>query len=162
MNKTTHSRSALSWCWISILIIILDQITKFLAVYFLTINQPVKILPFFNLTLMRNTGAAWNFLAQAWWAPWLFGGFAAIISLIIIVWMKRMPRSNRWQGIALAFVLGGALGNLIDRIAHSFVIDFIQLHYQDWYWPAFNVADSAICIGAVMLAIDMLFGKKKS
>lgn len=159
-SKINLSQSALRWCWISVLIIILDQVTKFLAVALLPFDRAVPVLPFFNLALAHNMGAAFSLLGQAGgWTAWLFGGFAVVISVLIIIWLRRINKSQRWLAVALTLILGGALGNLIDRIHYGFVIDFIQLYYKNWYWPAFNVADSAICVGAVMLAIEMLFSK---
>lgn len=153
--------SALRWIWISVLVIILDQITKFIALSFLTYGQALPITSSFNLTLLHNMGAAFSFLNQKGHsASWLFGGFAVFISIVIIIWMKRLPKSDRWVGIALALILGGAVGNLVDRILHGFVIDFIQVYYKQWYWPAFNIADSAICIGAVMLLIEVIWKPK--
>lgn len=158
--KKHLTTTGVHWLWVSVLIIAFDQITKFLATTMLLFNQPVEILPIFNLTLMRNTGAAWSFLAEHNWAPWLFGGFAVIISIVILMWLSKLPRNNYWLGITLALILGGAVGNLIDRVHYGFVIDFIQVHYNNWYFPAFNVADSAITVGAIMLALEMLFKKQ--
>lgn len=160
MSKILLSQSAIRWCWISVVVIILDQITKFLAVVYLPFSQAVPVLPFFNLALAHNMGAAFSFLGQrGGWTAWLFGGFAVVISIFILVWLTRIQKTERWLAIALAFILGGALGNLIDRIHAGYVIDFIQLYYKQFYWPAFNIADSAIFVGAVMLGIEMLFLK---
>lgn len=164
MNKVvTRQPNALSWVWISVLIIIVDQVTKFFAVYYLPFSKPLTVLPFFNLMLLYNTGAAFSMLGHAGeWASWLFAGLAVIISIVILSWLYRTPKANAFLGAALALILGGAIGNLIDRISHGFVIDFIQLHLNQFYWPAFNIADSAICVGAVMVAIEILFRHKKS
>lgn len=162
MKKIALSQTGIRWIWISILVIIVDQITKFLAIVFLPFNQAVPILPFFNLALAHNMGAAFSFLGnKGGWTAWLFGIIAVVISILIIFWLTRVSRSERWLAIALTLILGGAVGNLIDRIHYGFVIDFIQLYYKNWYWPAFNIADSAICIGAVMLAMEMFFKQKK-
>jgi signal peptidase II len=137
-------------------IILLDQLTKYLAVYFLVLHEPKPILPFFNLTLAYNTGAAFSFLNQAsGWQAWLFSGIAIIISLIIIVWLYRLPSDKPWLSCALALILGGALGNLIDRIVHGYVVDFVDLYIGQWHFAFFNVADAAVCIGALMLALDL-------
>ncbi len=162
MNTVTNQPNALHWLWISVLVIIADQITKFFAVYYLPFSQPLMIFPFFNLMLLYNTGAAFSMLGHAGeWASWLFAGLAVLISILILLWLHRTPKANAWLGVALTLILGGAIGNLIDRISHGFVIDFIQLHLQQYYWPAFNIADSAICVGAVMVAIEVLFRHKK-
>ncbi len=145
------------WLTLSFVIIIFDQLTKFYAVQELTLYQQLHIIPGFNLTLMHNTGAAFSFLSQAGgWQRWFFIGLASVISIAIVIWMYGVPSNRRWLLIALAFVLGGALGNLWDRVTLGYVIDFIEVYYQDIYWPAFNVADSAITIGAIMLVIDVL------
>jgi len=160
LEKLSFSQNAWRWLWISVIIVVIDQLTKFAAVVTLTLNQPVKILPFLNITLMRNTGAAFSFLATHDWSSWLFGIFAVVISVCILVWLKRLPKNRIWLAVALTLILGGAIGNLIDRIHLGFVIDFIQLHYQNrFYWPAFNIADSAITVGAVMVALEVLFSK---
>src|SRR5437588_4398576 len=139
------SQSAIRWVWISILVIIVDQFTKYLATQYLPFLTAVPILPFFNLTLMHNMGAAFSLLgARGNWTAWLFGGFAAIISVLILFWMSRIPKNSYWLAVALALILGGAIGNLIDRISYSYVIDFIQFYYGKYYWPAFNIDDSAI------------------
>jgi len=119
----------------------------------------VEILAFFNLTLLYNTGVAFSFMADAGgWQRWLFTLLAAIISLIILIWMARTPRSQVWVNSALAMILGGAIGNnLIDRLLYGYVIDFIDIYYQNWHWPVFNIADSAITVGAIMLLIDAIW-----
>ena len=112
-------------------------------------------------TLAYNPGAAFSFLANhSGWQRWFFAGIAAVVSVVLVVWLKRL-RNDTWTAIALALILGGALGNLYDRLVLGHVIDFILVHWrQEWYYPAFNLADSAITVGAVMLALDM-FRKKK-
>lgn len=162
MQKLSYKENAIRWVWLAILIVILDQVTKFIAVVSLTLNQPAPVLPFFNLTLMRNTGAAFSFMAQHPGSGILFSVLAIVISVFIILWLLRLPKNKTWLAIALALILGGAIGNLIDRAHNGFVIDFIQLYYHQWYWPAFNIADSAITIGAIMLAIETFFGRKDS
>ncbi len=157
MNKLTHS--GLFWIWISVVVIILDQISKNWADSTLILGQSIEILPFFNFTLLYNTGVAFSFMADAGgWQRWLFSGFAAVISVVIIVWMARTPRSQTLVNVGLAMILGGAIGNnLIDRLLYGYVIDFIDLYYQSWHWPVFNIADSAITIGAAMLLIDAIW-----
>lgn len=159
LNKQVNP---LRWLWLTSLIVILDQITKSWISQTLTLYESVDILPFFNFTLVHNTGAAFSFLAEAGgWQRWLLTGLALIVSVIIVVWLSRLKTvEHRWLAIALALVLGGAIGNLIDRIIYGYVIDFLDLYYKMWHWPAFNVADSAISIGAVMLLIDAIRGEK--
>ena len=149
----------LKWLWLSGLVIALDQVSKWLAEQFLLPGQPVPVLPFFNLTLLYNTGAAFSFLAQAGgWQRWFFLLLSLTISVALVIWIGRLQRGQTLLAIALSLILGGAVGNLIDRIVHGHVIDFIQLYYERWYWPAFNVADSAITVGAILLVLDNLYG----
>lgn len=149
------------WLWLSALTIGLDQLTKQLAENLLPPQQPVPVLPSFNLTLMHNTGAAFSFLASAsGWQRWFFLFLSSAISIVLVIWMGRLQRGQHRLAAALALILGGALGNLIDRAIYGHVIDFIQVYYRHWYWPAFNLADSAITIGAALLIIDSLFGAK--
>ena len=149
----------LKWLWLSGLVIGLDQLSKWLAEQFLLPGQPLPVLPSFNLTLLYNTGAAFSFLAQAGgWQRWFFLLLSLTISVALVIWIGRLQRGQTLLAIALSLILGGAVGNLIDRVVHGHVIDFIQLYYQRWYWPAFNVADSAITVGAILLVLDNLYG----
>ncbi|MDE2197235.1 MAG: signal peptidase II [Gammaproteobacteria bacterium] len=154
--------SALAWLWLSAVVILLDQLSKHVISSHLALYQSVRVLPFFNLVLLHNTGAAWSFLAGAsGWQRWFFVLLALAVSMAIIIWLARLPRTGqRWTAAALALVLGGALGNVIDRLWHGYVIDFIQVYYRHWYYPAFNVADSCITIGAVILVLEGLFHRR--
>ncbi len=146
------------WLWLSALVIVLDQIAKYLASHYLPFQEPVAVMPFFNLTLMHNTGAAFSMLHSAGgWQRWFFAALAIGVSTGIIVWLHSLPSGKRWLACALALVVGGALGNLWDRLTLGYVIDFIQVHYENHYFPAFNIADSAISVGAVMMLIDAVF-----
>ncbi len=150
--------SALVWLWLTVLVVAVDLLTKYLANTTLPYGIPHPQLPVFDLTLLYNKGAAFSFLAGAGgWQRWLFTLIALLVSAVLLVWMYRTPRPQRWLGCALALVLGGALGNLYDRVVQGYVIDFISVHYNQYYFPAFNLADTAISIGAVMLIIDMLW-----
>ena len=161
--RTAGRFGRLSWLWLTLLVLVIDQASK---VYFdsaLQMYQQVVIIPdYFSWTLAYNTGAAFSFLADSGgWQRWLFALIAVVVSAVLVVWLKRLGRDDTWLAIALALILGGALGNLYDRIAYGHVIDFILVHWQNrWYFPAFNFADSAICVGAVMLALDMFKSKK--
>ena len=147
----------LPWVLMAVPVVALDQVTKRLALELLVPHQPVPVLPGFNLTLMFNTGAAFSFLSDAsGWQRWFFTAVALVVSAAIVVWLQRLPAGSRWLAAALALILGGALGNLWDRLALGHVVDFIQIYYDRWSWPAFNLADSAITVGAVMLVIDAL------
>jgi signal peptidase II len=151
----------LKWLWLSVLVILLDQGTKYLAVNELQLYEPVAVLPFFNFTLAYKSGAAFSVLADAGgWQRWLFVALALAISAGLVVWLYRL-RTNVWgEAVAIALILGGALGNVIDRLWHGHVIDFIDVYYQNWHWPAFNVADSANTVGAVLLVLQSFWVKQ--
>ena len=146
------------WMWLSVLVVVLDQATKYLAETLLVLHQPVPVWSWFNWLLTYNTGAAFSFLADAGgWQRWFFLGLGVAVSIGLVVWLMRLRPGERRLAVALALILGGAVGNLIDRVWLGQVIDFIQLYYERWYWPAFNLADSAISVGAVLLVIDSLW-----
>ncbi len=152
----------LGWLWISVLVLILDQTSKYYFEHSLDPYQQIVVIPnYFSWMLAYNTGAAFSFLADGGgWQRWLFALIAVVVSAVLIVWLKRLGRDDTWLAIALALVLGGALGNLYDRIALGHVIDFIFVHWHEYGFPAFNIADSAITVGAIMLALDMFKSKK--
>ena len=150
--------SSIKWVWVSITIVILDQLVKYWASNYLDYHDPVAVIPGLNLTLVHNTGAAFSFLKDAGgWQRWFFICLSTGVSIALIIWLYRLPAQRRWLGCALALIMGGAIGNLWDRITLGYVIDFIDIYYLHWHWPAFNVADSAISVGAVMLIIDALW-----
>jgi signal peptidase II len=153
----------LKWTWIAVLVIILDQLTKQLATSYLNYAEPVAVMPLFNLTLVHNTGAAFSFLSQAGgWQRWFFAAIALLVSAGLLLWLKRLSPLYVWEAVALSLVLGGALGNVWDRILLGHVVDFLDFYYGNWHWPAFNVADMAITGGAAILIIDSLWPRKKS
>ena len=161
-------RPMLKWLWLTLLVVVLDQFTKFLAGQLLQFHVPVELLPGLNLTLTHNTGAAFSFLSNAGgWQRWFFILLTAIVSMLIVFWLYRLSRQQRWMACALALILGGALGNLYALILLGYVIDFIDvsLRFLPWKlfnpWPAFNIADSAISCGAVMLIVDAVFFNRK-
>ena len=142
------------WLWLSLLIVILDQASKWLAEALLVPFQPLPLMPLLNLTLMYNDGAAFSFLANAGgWQRWLFAGFAVIMTLALSLWLLRLDKGESVTAATLSLVIGGAIGNLIDRVQTGRVVDFIDFYVGTWHWPAFNVADSAISIGIVLLLI---------
>ena len=150
------------WLSISVLVVLLDQITKYIANTGLVYAEAVPVVPSFNLTLLYNRGAAFSFLSDAaGWQRWFFVAISLGASVLLIVWLRKLKPQQRVLAVALSLVLGGAVGNLIDRLWLGYVIDFIQLYYKGFYWPAFNVADSAISVGAVLLIWDALFAKSK-
>jgi signal peptidase II len=144
------------WLAISMVVIVLDQISKAAIVHAFVPSETLVITPFFNLVLAFNTGAAFNFLADAGgWQRGFFITTSSTVSLFLL-WMMRRHPHNRLMCVALSLVLGGAMGNLYDRVMVGQVVDFIQLHAAGYYWPAFNVADSSICAGAGLLILDSL------
>jgi len=147
------------WLVIAAAVLILDQATKVAADRWLGYHEPVAVIPFLNLTLSYNTGAAFSFLSDAGgWQRWFFIALALVVSAAVALWLSRLGPAERWTGLALSLVLGGALGNVLDRVIHGHVIDFIDFYVGDWHWPTFNIADSAISIGVAILSIDGLVG----
>ncbi|OGI52854.1 MAG: signal peptidase II [Candidatus Muproteobacteria bacterium RIFCSPHIGHO2_12_FULL_60_33] len=145
------------YLWIAVLVLVFDQLTKFAATNFLTQHGEVNLAPFLNLVLVHNTGAAFGFLSSAGGWQNIFFIVVAVSVCVFILWMIwRMDSQDRLLAVGLMLVLGGALGNLTDRLIHGYVIDFIDVYYRTWHWPAFNVADSAITMGAVLLVVDAL------
>lgn len=152
----TAKPNALPWLLLSLLVITLDQLTKFIALAALEPLSSVAVIPgFLDWTLAFNPGAAFSFLAgEGGWQRWLFTALASGVSLVLAFWLQRMPRADWRNAAPLALIIGGALGNLIDRLRLGHVIDFIHVHYHEqWNYPAFNIADSAICVGAVLLIV---------
>lgn len=148
--------------WLSVLVLVADQYTKVLVLQNIELYQAVQILPFFHLTHVYNYGAAFSFLHDAGgWQRWFFTIIAIAVSGLLLWWLKQTTKQQMILPIAFSLIVGGALGNAYDRLVHGYVIDFLVLYYQDWYWPAFNVADSAISIGAVLLIVDMFKNKEE-
>ena len=146
------------WFGFAAFIAAVDQLSKSSVMEHLQLYQRVRVLPFFDLVLLHNTGAAFSFLAgQDGWQNRLFIGIAVAVSALLSWWIADLPaRGRRVLLLGLAMVLGGALGNLIDRVVHGYVVDFLLFYYRDWSWPAFNVADSAITCGVVLILFDSL------
>ena len=143
--------------WIAIVVFVLDQLTKHVAADYLMRHGELKLVPFLNLALVHNTGAAFGMLSQAsGWQNVFFIAVAMIACVVILLVMRRLQREDAPLAVALMLILGGAVGNLLDRLIHGYVIDFIDVYYGTWHWPAFNVADSAITLGAVLLLVDTL------
>ena len=153
----------MNWLWLSSLVVILDQISKQIAENSLLLHKPLAVFPGFNWTLMYNKGAAFSFLSQAGgWQRWFFIILSSAISIALIIWLKQLKKDQQVLSAGIAFILGGAIGNVIDRSLYGHVIDFIQVYYKDFYWPAFNLADSAITLGAGLLILDMFIEHKKA
>ncbi len=149
--------SIAKWLWIAAAVVALDQATKFAVEQLFSYGERLAVVPgLFDLTLVYNRGAAFSFLAQAdGWQRWFFIGVGAAAA-VFIVWLLARQGSQRLFAFSLALILGGAVGNVVDRIARGHVVDFVLLHWQRFHWPAFNVADSAITVGAVLLVVDEL------
>ena len=156
MSFKKSSASLLPWLGIALVIIVLDQLTKSLILANFAYGDSVHVTPFFNVFRVHNTCAALSFLAGAsGWQRWFFVGLGAVAAAFI-VWMLRSHGGQKLFAWALALILGGALGNVIDRLLHGYVVDFIQVHWADKFFPSFNLADSAITLGAILLIVDEL------
>jgi len=161
MSAVMQRTHPAAWLWLSLVVIVLDQATKFLATRFLDLYERVEVLPVLDFTLLHNTGAAFSMLAGAsGWQRWFFIGLAGVVSVLLTTWIWRIPRGDKLLPLALALILGGAIGNVIDRIWHGYVVDFIHVHWGDAYFPAFNIADSAITVGAALLILDAFREKR--
>lgn len=149
--------------WLSALVIILDQASKLWVVARFAEFEVLTVWPVFNLTLVYNTGAAFSFLSDAGgWQRWFFVVLGSAVCLGMVIWLRLLRDDERVTAWGLVLVIGGALGNLIDRVRLGKVVDFLQWHWHDWYWPSFNVADSAITLGVALLLIDGLFARNRA
>lgn len=151
------------WFWfvVSFVVLALDQLSKYWATSHLEPYQAKAVMPMVNWTLAFNRGAAFSFLSGAGgWQRWFFAIFSVVMSVVLAVWLWRLPKQDKLQSLAISLILGGALGNLYDRARYGFVVDFIDLYYQNHHWPVFNLADSAICLGAFFLLMDFLVSRK--
>jgi len=158
-----QKKTGLRWLWVTIIVLILDRLTKYFALLYLPPYAEVPIFPHFNLTLAYNKGAAFSFLNSAsGWQSWLFGAIAILVSVSLLIWLSRLSSRQKWLCVAICLIIGGALGNLSDRLLYGYVVDFLDFYAVNLHWPAFNIADSAICIGACMLFFDALFMKGRA
>jgi signal peptidase II len=155
---------ASNWLWLSLLVLALDQWTKSLILKNMSEYQEHVLLPVLNIVRWHNEGAAWSLLSTAsGWQRWFFISLGLGVSLFILFWLRRLPAAGQGRvGAGLALIMGGALGNVVDRVRLGYVVDFIKVHYEGWVFPAFNFADSAITIGAVLLILDSVidYGRK--
>ncbi len=162
MASRSSGGTLLPWLGIALVVILLDQFTKTLIVGYLQLGDSRTVTSFFNIVRAHNTGAAFSFLHDAsGWQRWFFVGLG-VAAAGFIVWMLRGHGAQKMFSLALALILGGALGNVIDRLLHGYVVDFLQVHHSGWYFPSFNVADSAITVGAALLILDELLRVKRS
>ncbi|HEY1774198.1 MAG TPA: signal peptidase II [Gammaproteobacteria bacterium] len=152
-----------AWLGLSLAVVLLDQLSKRFVAAHMRVYETVHVLPVFNIALFHNTGAAFSMLAgQPGWQRWFFVVLALVVAASIVAWLWRMPASaGNWVAAGLALVTGGAVGNVWDRLVQGYVVDFLQFHWQGWYFPSFNVADSAITVGAIMLILDGLFLQRR-
>lgn len=158
-----NNTSSLKWLWLTLVFLILDQVTKHWVAGSMDLYQSINVLPFFNITYVHNLGAAFSFLAdQGGWQRWFFTIIAFIASIVFTVWLAKTPKNQPLLAVALAFMLSGALGNLIDRFFLGYVIDFLDFYIGNSHWPAFNVADSAIFVGAGLMIFDSFVQDKKA
>lgn len=164
MKFDVWRRAALgNWIWyvVAVALILGDQLTKFLASEYLTYGRPLYLTSFFDLTLLHNTGAAFSFLSDAGgWQRWAFSLLSLAVSLVLVAWLPVQQRIL--MKISLSLILAGAVGNLIDRISLGYVVDFISLHYNGWYFPAFNLADSCISVGAALMILEWFVEPKNT
>lgn len=155
-------KSLMGWYSLAIVVFALDFLSKCWVSNHLSLHESWTLTSFFSFTLTYNEGAAFSFLSNAGgWQRWFLATVAAVFSVVIVVWMARLAKDKWRESLALSFILGGAIGNLYDRVNLGYVIDFILVHYKGHYFPAFNVADSAICVGAFILIVDTLFFSKE-
>ena len=153
----SRDKKAWAWLWLSVLIIALDQFSKWWLSYRFLLGESKQLLPFLNISLSYNTGAAFSFLGQAGgWQTYFFASIAFIIAVVLIIWLRQVRRHQYLLAIGICLIIGGALGNVIDRLYRGYVIDFIDFHVGSWHYATFNVADSAVCVGALLLILRML------
>ncbi|MCW8400200.1 signal peptidase II [Legionella sp. PATHC038] len=151
------------WFLLSFAVIVFDQASKYLVGVLLTPYKPLPVFPMFNLTLAYNSGAAFSFLSGAGdWHRWFFAGFSLIVSMILVIWLYRTASQAKLLLAGISLILGGAVGNLFDRAFHGYVIDFLDVYYKHHHFATFNVADSAICIGAGFFLLDLVVNKQDS
>lgn len=156
--SVSENKKAWPFIFVSILIILLDQFTKYFVITHFTEQTVVRTLPFLNFILRFNAGAAFSFLGgQNGWQIYLFSGISVIISLILMVWLSKLSRKEWWIALPVSFVLGGAIGNLIDRVRFGLVTDFIDFHVGNWHYATFNIADTFVCVGAGWLIFRLVY-----
>jgi signal peptidase II len=157
-DKPDIGSSGLGYWWVAVLVIIVDQLTKFWIERNLVFGDALHVLPVLDIVRAHNTGAAFSFLATAGgWQRWMFSGVAVVVSLLLVYWLRTLSlATHKLLATGLTLILGGAIGNVIDRFEHGYVVDFVHAHWGDAYFPAFNVADAGISIGAALVVLDAL------
>ena len=161
-SLSSPSGSMLPWLGLSLVLLIADQFTKILILGYYRLGDSTVVTAFFNIVRVHNTGAAFSFLADAsGWQRWFFTGIG-VVAVGVIVWMLKAHPGQKLFSFALACILGGAVGNVIDRVRYGYVVDFLDFYWGTWHFPAFNIADSAISIGAACLILDELLRVRKT
>jgi len=151
----TPTRGASNWLWLSFFVVLIDQVTKAFVIGMVKMQDAIALLPILDVVYLENEGAAFSMLAGAsGWQRWFFIGLALGVSIILMIWLRHIRHEQTILAVGLALILGGAFGNVIDRVWHGFVVDFIFFHWRRWYFPAFNIADAAISVGAACLLLD--------
>ncbi|WP_354623351.1 signal peptidase II [Psychromonas sp. MME2] len=165
-NIETKENSGIRWLWLTAIVFIIDQVTKYWTVQALELHESYQVFSFFHFTYARNYGAAFSFLSDAGgWQKYLFTGIAVVVSAYLIYALKKNSATQRWSNIAFALILSGAIGNVTDRLLFGYVVDFLDFDLGFYRWPTFNVADISIFIGAAMMILESLFtdnNKKES
>lgn len=156
------TQTGLRFLWLALLALVLDQWSKHAVLASMDLYQSIEITSFFNLTHTRNYGAAFSFLNDAsGWQRWFFTAIALVVSVVIVRWLKATSKHQIMLPVAFCLILGGAIGNVYDRLVYGYVVDFLHVYYKEFDWPVFNIADSAICLGAILLIIDMFKNKEE-
>lgn len=157
LKSMPFKQSGVRWLWLAALIFIADIAIKYLVMNSIGYgwDNRIEVLPFFNFLYVHNYGAAFSFLSdQGGWQRWFFSAIAFVVCGMLIYWMSKLPSKEKWNNSAYALIVGGAIGNVYDRLVHGFVVDYLDFFWGNYHWPAFNLADSAICIGAAMIILD--------
>lgn len=160
-DANVRGRSGVTFLWLSLVLIVLDQVSKQWVMHSFELYESINLMPNLNFTYIHNYGAAFSFLSDSGgWQRWFFTGIALAVSVVLVIWLRRNP-ANLWrQNLAFALILAGAVGNVIDRIVFGYVIDFVDVYAGNWHWPAFNVADMAITVGAILMLLEAFFERE--
>ncbi|MDC9727986.1 MAG: signal peptidase II [Methyloprofundus sp.] len=152
----------LKWLWLSGVMVVFDQVTKIWVNLNLSLHESIPIMPSFSITYAHNYGAAFSFLSEAGgWQRWFFAVLAIAVSVGIIIYLKKLKPEEKLLAVSLSLILGGAIGNIIDRVIYGYVIDFLDVYYQVYHWPIFNIADSAITVGVGLMLIESFMEKEE-
>ena len=154
-HKIKKGRNSLPWCLLSLLVFLIDRVSKYYVSHFFLFGEPRPLIPYLNIMLVYNKGTAFSLLNQGKvWEFWFLTLIALFVSLMVLIWLVRLPRQAYWRACALSLILGGALGNIWDRISLGYVIDFIDVHFKNYHFATFNIADAAITVGAILLVLE--------